>query len=338
MGLGAPPQPVDVIALAHAVPRRRGAALFASPLRYPGGKRKLASFIRLVTASNGLENGDYAEVFAGGAAVALSLMFGEYTRRIHINDIDAGVFAFWAAAKDQTEDLCRRIWDIPLTPEEWRRQRAVLDADTPDPLDLALATFYLNRTNRSGIIRGGMIGGVAQSGEWSLDARFHKPDLVRRIARIGRYRDRIRIYNLDAAIFLKTVATVLPARSLIYLDPPYYVQGQEELYASYYRPGDHAAVADLVNGLSHSWIVSYDDRPEIRALYASFRSLSYGISYSAQDRYAGREIAFFSNDLDLPEVDDPTKVGANLLGDDHARRPRPGRHGRDRASRAEPGA
>lgn len=290
-----------------------GTAPFYSPLRYPGGKRKLANFMALLFRTNRLLDGEYAEVYAGGAAVALTLLYGEYARKVHINDLDRGVYAFWSAARDRTHDLCRLVRDAKLDMAEWERQRSVQFASDPDPLDLGFSTFYLNRTNRSGIITGGVIGGKDQTGEWKIDARFRTGDLVRRIERIGRWSSRIEVHNLDGAVFLKTVARDLPSKSLVYLDPPYYVKGQEMLYANYYGPEDHAEVARLVGELAVPWVVSYDDTAEVRSLYEDRRVVAYDIAYSASQRYRGREIAFFSDGLVIPDVRDPARVSPSEM-------------------------
>ncbi len=290
--------------------RRVGTAPFYSPLRYPGGKRKLANFVALLFRTNGLLDGEYAEVYAGGAAVALTLLYGDYARRVHINDLDRGVYAFWVAARDRTDELSRLVRDAKLTVAEWERQRAVQFAEDPDPLDLAFSTFYLNRTNRSGIITGGIIGGKAQTGDWKINARYNTHDLVRRIERIGRWSSRIEVYNLDGAEFLRTVAPTLPDKALLYLDPPYYVKGQEMLYANYYGRDDHAEVARLVRKLSRPWMVSYDDHADIRALYQGSPGVAYDIAYSASERYRGREVAFFAAGLVVPEVTDPARVSS----------------------------
>ena len=284
-----------------------------SPLRYPGGKRKLANFIKLVFRANDLLDGEYAEVYAGGSGVALALLYGEYVERVHINDLDRGIYAFWHAAVNDTEALCRTIRDVPLNMDEWERQRSVLFADDPDLLDLGLATFYLNRTNRSGIIVGGVIGGKAQAGKWKLDARFNKSDLIQRIEKIGRYRSRIRLYNLDAALFLEQAVPKLPQKSLIYLDPPYYVKGTQMLYANYYGQDEHADIAKRVADLDRAWIVSYDNVSEIRALYTRFRYFAYEISYTAQEKHEGKEITFFSDGLKVPDVPNPVRVGTRDL-------------------------
>jgi DNA adenine methylase len=286
--------------------------LYPSPLRYPGGKRKLAPFMKAVFELNELGDGDYVEPYAGGAGVALELLFDEYARNIHINDVDRGVFALWVAARDRTDELCALMSTAKLDMDEYRRQRAIYSAPDADPLELAFATLFLNRTNRSGIIAsGGPIGGIAQAGAWRLDARFHADDLIRRLQKIGRYASRIHISGLDAAAFLAALVPGLPAASLVYLDPPYYVKGGEALYTSFYGPAEHASVASCVASLERSWIVSYDNVPEIRGLYAAYRSQEYGVRYTAKERYVGREVMFFSDGLRLPDVVDPMRTNAS---------------------------
>jgi DNA adenine methylase len=284
---------------------------------FPGGKRKLANFVKILLRSNGLLDGEYAEVYAGGAAVALELLFERYVSKVHINDFDPGIYAFWHSAVYETDVLCEMIEGVPVTTDEWEAQRAIhkrLHAGSDvSKLDAALATFFLNRANRSGIISGGVIGGKDQTGKWGINARFNKPELVRRIKKIGRARSRISVTKYDGAIFLQKVATELPERSLTYLDPPYYVKGQQMLYANYYKPDDHQAVADLVGKLETPWMVSYDDVKEIRALYASHSSKEYDIHYSAQDRHRGRDVAVFSVELVVPDVDDPARIKERSL-------------------------
>lgn len=279
-----------------------------SPLRYPGGKRKLANFITLLLRSNNLLDGVYAEVFAGGAAVGLTLLFGAYVRRIHINDVDRGIHAFWVAASSNTDELCRRVEGARLTMKEWERQRAVQLQTDPEPIDLAFSTLYLNRTNRSGIVMGGPIGGRKQAGTWGIDARFNRAGLSGRIRRIGRWASRIEVHRLDGAAFLRSVASDLPPRSLLYLDPPYFIKGQERLYANYYNSDDHAEIAGIVQAHQRPWVVSYDNVKEVKTLYAKRRSLRYRIPYTANERYEGSEVIFFADNMTIPSVRSPVSL------------------------------
>lgn len=282
---------------------------FTSPLRYPGGKGMLANFAKLVMSLNNLLDGHYVEIYAGGASVAWALLFEEYVRHVHVNDLSKPLYSFWKSVLDYTDELCRLIQDTPVTVEEWHRQKNVQRRPRDHSnLELGFSTFFLNRTNRSGILKGGVIGGKGQSGKWRVDARFNKEDLIARIQRIARYSNRINIYNSDAAEFIRSHLPNLPKRSLVYLDPPYYVKG-EELYENHYIHDDHVKIAKLVaSRIKQPWIVSYDNTPEIIKIYKGFRNIKYDIFYSAQDRYAGSEIMFFSKSLLIPEVNNPAYV------------------------------
>jgi DNA adenine methylase len=284
---------------------------FNTPLRYPGGKGKLTNFIKLVFEQNRLLDGHYVEPYAGGAGIALNLLLLEYASCIHLNDLNLSVYAFWHSVINEPESLCRLIRDVQVTMDEWHRQKAIQsDTDNHSLLDLGFSTFFLNRTNRSGIILGGVIGGKNQDGPWKLDARFNKDDLIRRIEKIALYRSRIRLYNLDAAELIKTLLPTLPRKTLIYLDPPYYVKGQG-LYENHYMHDDHVSIARLVKKhISHHWIVSYDHAPEIIAMYKGCPTITYGINYSAQDRYKGAEAMFFSKKLVVPDVKNPANLQA----------------------------
>ena len=283
---------------------------FNTPLRYPGGKGKLVEFIKLVFEENELLDGNYVEVYAGGAAIAITLLVHSYASRVYLNDLNSSVYAFWKCVIEQPEELSKAINDVKVTMDEWHKQKAIQeDQENHTPLEVGFSTFFLNRTNRSGIIWGGVIGGKQQTGKWKLDARFTKPNLIRRIEKIAMFSSRIRLYNKDASDFIKDVLPELPSdKSLVYLDPPYYEMGKG-LYENHYKHDDHVAISRLVkNQIKLPWIVSYDYAPEIMEMYNWARSISYRISYSAQNRYKGAEAMFFSRKLIVPDVKNPTKL------------------------------
>jgi DNA adenine methylase len=285
-------------------PARHG---YISPLRYPGGKGKLANFVKLLLQTNKLHDVHYVEPYAGGASVGLSLLFEEYARHIHINDVNRSVHAFWHSVLEQPDDLCRLIRDTPVTVKEWHRQKATQEANRPSLLDLGFSTFFLNRTNRSGIIGAGIIGGKEQTGAWKIDARYTKADLILRIQKIARYKSRITLTRLDAEELLSPKNALIPKGAFLYLDPPYFIKGQG-LYEHFYHEEDHARIAKLVSKLKAPWMVSYDFHPRLMEFYASFDHTIYQLSYSAQDRYKGSEVIFFSPMLSLPKVPSPAKL------------------------------
>jgi DNA adenine methylase len=273
-----------------------------TPLRYPGGKGKLAAFVKQVLQQSNLLDGEYVEPYAGGAAIAIELLAEEYVSRIHINDISRPVWAFWKSVLDHTEELARLIRDTKLSVSSWDRQKRVFaNQQDHDPVALGFAVFFLNRTNRSGILNGGIIGGRDQSGPWKIDARYNGAELIRRIESIARMRKRISLTRQDAALFLRRQAKTLPPKSLIYLDPPYYRKGKD-LYYDYYTDADHRGIAQVVRAklADMKWIVSYDNVKEIREMYAGYRRMIYSIGYSAREVRQGSEVMFFCDALAIP--------------------------------------
>ncbi|MHB1543732.1 MAG: DNA adenine methylase [Gammaproteobacteria bacterium] len=273
-----------------------------TPLRYPGGKGKLAAFVKEVIETNELEDGIYVEPYAGGAAIALELLFHEYVSQVYINDINRPVYAFWKSVLDHTEELVRLIRNTRLTVRSWDRQKWVLAHEHEhDDLALGFAMFFLNRTNRSGIMNGGIIGGRDQSGQWKIDARFNAPELIFRIESIAKLRGKIRLSREDALAMLTSKLNVWPEKTLIYLDPPYYTKGKV-LYYDYYTHEDHKRIAKFVlkRIYRQKWIVSYDNVQEIQEMYSGFRHIVYGLSYSAREYRQGSEAMFFCNGLQIP--------------------------------------
>lgn len=282
-------------------PRR---LVYFTPLRYPGGKAKLAAYVKQLMKVNHLLDGEYVEPYAGGAAIALELLFQEYVQRIHINDLSRPVHAFWKSALHQTEELCQLVGDTPLTVEAWDIQKGVLSSQAEhDDLAVGFATFFLNRTNRSGILNAGIIGGRDQTGPWKIDARYNPSELIHRIRAIARMRERIRLTRQDALQFLKAGIRRWPQKTLIYLDPPYYVKGRD-LYYNFYQHNDHKGLSQFVRQkiLHQRWIVSYDNVPPIHDLYSGRPYVIYDIGYTARSARRGDEVMFFCDGLKIPPL------------------------------------
>lgn len=278
-----------------------------SPLRYPGGKAPFAPFIAKAMEVNGVAGGHYLEPYAGGAGVALELLFHGHASHIHINDADPAVYAFWVAVTKHSRALLRLLESTPITMDEWFKWRSILREDRKaSVVERGFATLFMNRTNRSGILKAGVIGGKNQDGEYKLDARFKKHVVAARIQDIARRAKDISVYCEDSLHLLKRCSEILPKNSLIYLDPPYYVKGKG-LYRNYYEHDDHAAIASVIQKKTFKWpwVVSYDNAEEICSMYQWSRSFSYGLNYTAQRRYVGSEVMFFSEDLIVPDEDIP---------------------------------
>ncbi len=272
-----------------------------SPLRYPGGKSALFGIVRDIIEINGLRRSHYAEPYAGGASLALNLLFQRQVSDIHLNDVDVGIWSFWHSIIEHSEEFVSLVEHTELTVREWLRQREIYrSADPSDPVQLGFATFYLNRTNRSGIIgSGGVIGGLEQSGNYKMDCRFNRADLINRLRRIRKYRSQIHLSRLDAIEFLTKVETRLPQKTFCAIDPPYFVKGSS-LYTSFYKPDDHAKVALALARMTRPWLLTYDDAQEIRKLYSDRRQFNFSINYSVQTKRSGTELMIFSDQLVVP--------------------------------------
>ncbi len=283
--------------------------MFYSPLRYPGGKGKLAEFVKLVFERNELRDAYYVEPYAGGASVALSLLFCDYASKIIINDFDKSIYAFWYSVLNKTDELCKLILDTNININVWLQQREIQKyKDESELLILGFSTFYLNRTNRSGIISAGVIGGYNQNGDYKIDARFNKKDLISRIQNIGKQKNRILLYNLDAIELIGQISSNLPEKTLIYFDPPYYLKGKQ-LYVNHYKHEDHLLVSKMINGISkHKWIVSYDNEKEIKDLYKENKKFIYSLNYSAGKIGTGKEVIIYHNDLIIPRASRPILI------------------------------
>ncbi|MDO5016670.1 MAG: DNA adenine methylase [Eubacteriales bacterium] len=287
--------------------------MYYSPLRYPGGKAKLAAFMSFMIEELGLVGGTYVEPFAGGAGIALELLEKNIVRKIVINDFDNGVYSFWHAVLNETERFVYDIENVPLTIDEWNKQRYVCkNHSCKCSYELGFATFYLNRTNYSGIIKGGVIGGKEQKGKWKMDARFKRARLSTRIKEIASRKQNIELYNEDIRDFLCTYIRSCDNRSLIYFDPPYFNKGKQ-LYLNFLTESDHK---EIKNGIqkyaSCDWIITYDDVPEITELYSTNAIMKYDLNYSARNSKSASEVIIFKREDMIPSREDLYNSGVNI--------------------------
>ena len=273
----------------------------ASPLRYPGGKACLYDLATYFLGVNELQQRSYTEPYSGGCGLALSLLYSGHVSQIHLNDIDRSVWAFWRSVLSYTDELIELIERTEVTIDEWECQRSVqFRKDEATVIELGFSTFFLNRTNRSGIIHsGGVIGGKAQKGEWKLDCRYNKPDLIARIRRVSQYKNRIFVYNEDAELFMNRIGNSIPATTVMYIDPPYYDKGSQ-LYKNSYRAADHKRIAERIACIQSPWFMTYDNVEQIRTLYADYSSVELDIGYSVQTKRRGSELLVVSKGLQLP--------------------------------------
>ena len=275
--------------------------MFYSPLRYPGGKAKLARFMEFIIKERGYIGGTYIEPFAGGAGLAVEWLLRDVVSRIVINDYDKGIWSFWKAILTETERFISEIRTVPLTINEWEKQRDIcLNYNKKYSFELGFATFYMNRTNRSGIIKGGVIGGLQQTGKWKIDARFNRESLISRIESIAFRKKDIRLYNQDITTFIEHYVPFYSEKAMIYFDPPYFKKGKQ-LYMNFFEFEDHKRIERVIrNSVECDWIVTYDDASEIREIYASYPVMLYDLNYSVSKKCKTSELMIFKSNIPIP--------------------------------------
>lgn len=268
---------------------------FCSPLRYPGGKSCIFPFVSELFYENEIIGIEYAEPYAGGAGLALRLLFEEYVSTIHINDFDKSIHAFWNTILNYTEEFCSWVKVVDVNIENWQNFKEIQRNPLKyNDFELAKSTFFLNRTNISGVIKGGVIGGVDQKGKYKINARFNKDDLIKRIKRIALFKDRIYLSNLDGVDFIKKI-NKQKTDCFIYLDPPYYLKGAD-LYMNYYLKKDHEKLATQIEKIRKKWMISYDKNDFILNLYNKQRKVTYQLSQCTSNK-TGNEVIIFSDEL-----------------------------------------
>lgn len=271
-----------------------------SPLRYPGGKSQVYDYVRELVIANDATT--YIEPYMGGMGIALKLLLNNNVHKIMVNDYDKAIYAFWYSVLNYTEQLIEKINTTPITIDEWKLQREVQKNknNCDDLLTLGFSTLFLNRTNRSGIIKAGVIGGLKQNGDYKLDCRFNKEKIIEKILLIASMKKRIKLYNMDAEKFIRLNIS-RTKNSFTFFDPPYYSKGPG-LYTNFYTHENHLSLAKTIKKYMSNkrWILTYDVSEEIFKMYNDFRNEKYYLNYSVTKPSKGIEYIFYSEQLNIP--------------------------------------
>jgi DNA adenine methylase len=276
-----------------------------TPLRYPGGKTQFYPLIKELLLDNDLMGHTYIEPFAGGAGIAIKLLVNNDVSRVIINDIDPAIYAFWYSVLHFPDDLCSLIEYTPVTVAEWRKQKEIYKNKKSKKLALGFSTLFLNRTNVSGVINGGIIGGLQQNGPYEIDARYTKTTLIKKIKDIEEHKEKISIYNLDALKLFELKKIKTMRKTFINFDPPYVSKGAG-LYENSYTDDDHKKLASMIKKSSRKWVVTYDTHPLISKLYMGFRYDFLDLNYSINKKRKAREYIFFSPNMCLSDSIKPS--------------------------------
>ena len=263
-----------------------------SPLRYPGGKGKIYGAIKSLIEDNGLTDKTYVEPFAGGFAIGLKLLVEGVVKKVILNDFDFHVYAFWYTVLNDHKRLIKAIKSLNISISEWKNQKEIYNkCDRRSLFKIALSTLFLNRTNFSGIIKGGPIGGLSQQSKYKIDCRFNKDRICELIETIAKYKDSMEVYNLDALEFFEKIVYKRQKDFFIYLDPPYVKKGRD-LYTNFYTEKDHKNLGKTIQEkLKCDWIMTYDNDPLVGKIYKNFCFIEkFSLRYTANKNSLGTEL------------------------------------------------
>lgn len=243
----------------------------ASPLRYPGSKASLCEYVSNLLQDNYLEGCSIIEPYAGSAIISLELLNQGIVNHATIIERDPLIYSFWQSVFAQPNELIRRIYNLPVNLETWNSFQIYKDSNAVknfSVVELGLAGIFFNRTNFSGILKAGPIGGRSQSSKYKIDCRFNKERLVEQIENISKLRPHVTVVFDDAIDFLIThKKSICSNNTFLYIDPPYYEKGAS-LYRYWYKHDDHKQLAKALLKFDIPWLVSYDNHNEIKKLYS----------------------------------------------------------------------
>lgn len=252
-----------------------------------------------------------AEPFAGGAGASLTLLYLDEMHKIYINDADPAIHDFWWCLVYRSKAFLKKLSETRVSMAEWRRQRDIYrNPGRASRIRRGFAAFYLNRCNHSGILlNGGPIGGIKQAGKWKLNARFNKFELRRRCEKVAEHRKRIVVSGEDGINFLDRIDA---DKTMLFLDPPYFNKGST-LYLDTFDEKKHRELSDCLHEMrDETWVLTYDDCPQVRAMYRGWASIRpFFLSYTANRRFRGREVLITPRWMQIPSM---IRVGRGQRG------------------------
>jgi len=279
-----------------------------SPLRYPGGKTELGPYIEQVIRSNDLEGCHFFEPFAGGASITLHLLQSGLISKATLIEYDPLIYAFWYCVFNHTDELCEVILETPVTLDIWNKLEKNRHIDMPIPtkiVELGFSGLFFNRTNFSGILKAGPIGGQSQESSYKIDCRFNKERIIRTIRFFSLFSDRVKVEWTDALSFINNFnKRKFKDKVFMYVDPPYYDKGKS-LYRKFFNDDDHIRLSKSLIKISRPWLLSYDNCNFISHIYSqskrNIKHQSLFFDYSAGG--TKKESELLISNLEIPPIE-----------------------------------
>jgi DNA adenine methylase len=264
--------------------------------RYPGGKGKISCHIVRRLDQLLEKNYQYREPFFGGGSIGLQIINNPNIKNIWINDRDIGIAYLWTAVIQHPEELKERILDFKPTVDSFFQFRnELINNHSEDVIDFAFKKLAIQQISYSGlgVKSGGPLGGVKQKSNYKIDCRWSPSYICGKIDFLHRKFKEKTIHRESCTSFdFVNLIEDETFRSLLYLDPPYYVKGNE-LYQYGFSEDDHARLSDVLKKTKHAWLLSYDDCPQIRELYkwATIETLDVTYNITAQKDKSGKSFS-----------------------------------------------
>lgn len=265
--------------------------MIKSPLRYPGGKSRAIHLIKDLVPANFDE---YREPFLGGGSVFVFMRQAYPDIKYWVNDLNPELYHFWKQAQLDSEKLAREVAKIRQKNTNGRNlfnEWVSVDVTQLTDLERAVRFFVLNRITFSGVVEA---GGYSQQ---AFDGRFTRSS-IERLAPLGGLLQGVKITNLD----YRKLLTGGGENVFTFFDPPYLKATKSKLYGKngiLHTEFNHEEFARTIKACKHSWLITYDDSPEIRRnfhfAYIREWELQYGMNnYKQGKAEKGRELFIFN--------------------------------------------
>ena len=268
-----------------------------TPLRYPGGKTWLLDYVKAFARFHKLSSTTIVEPYGGSASISVGLIRSQLVTDATVCERDPLIVAFWNVAIHRNEELIEYLSSLEINMETWYGLRRYLDLEKTNlqnELEAAGAFLFFNRTNYSGIIKGGPLGGKKQLSKYKLNCRFNKGRIADKIRSLKALEDKLKIIQIDGLEYMKNHALQSPDNVFFYVDPPYYGAGKD-LYRFYFTDFDHQQLSAFLTGTEIPWLLSYDDAEFIRNLYQKKSNLPVYTDYQSGHLRRGVKELLISN-------------------------------------------
>jgi DNA adenine methylase len=262
-----------------------------SPLRYPGGKSRAVPQMKLLLPD---DFDEYREPFVGGGSFFIYLKQERPDLKIWINDLNAELYYFWKYAQLDSEELARAIMVIKKRRQDGQSlfdELLAVDGSSLTEFERAVRFFVLNRITFSGVVES---GGYSQL---AFETRFTDSS-IERVSKLSPLLEGVLITQLDYRQLLRDGDTSV----FTFLDPPYFKATKSRLYGKngvLHTSFNHDEFTREMKQCKHSWLITYDDSPEIRRnfVYANIYEwqLQYGMNNYKQGKAEKGSELFITN-------------------------------------------